>query len=187
MRDAGLTYREIHAAIATEGYIGTQDAIRGFLSKERRIVDDICATCGRTMELLDKKWLVRLLYKPLEKVNGITQRQLSAVLDAYPLAGIVYGLVDEFKALMRSNEPGRLFKWMEAASAYGIAEIDTFVAGLRRDLSAVINAISFTYNNGLAEGSVNKLKLVKRTMYGRCSFTLLRSKTLLLENYSHLN
>lgn len=187
LRETGLKYREIHATIVDKGYTGTQDTIRGFLSKERRISADMAAAHGQTMELLDKKWLIRLLYKPLEKVRGITQDQLSSVLSAYPLAKVVYDLVADFKELMRSNEPGRLIDWMEAASAHGIAEIDTFVAGLRRDLSAVANAILFDYNNVLAERSINKLKLVKRIMYGRCIFALLKSKMLLLEMYSHIN
>ena len=48
-------------------------------------------------------------------------------------------------------------------------------------IDAVKNAIIYDYNNGLAEGSVNKLKVIKRIMYGRCSFALLRSKILNLE------
>ena len=187
LRDAGMKYREIHAIIAAKGYTGTQDAIRGFLSKERRIGADLASAHGQTVELLDKRWLIRLLYKPLEKVKGITPEQLSAVFVTYPLAGAVYALVEGFKTLMRSNEPQRLFDWMEMVTAYGITEIDAFVAGLRKDLDAVVNAILFRYNNGLAEGSVNKLKLIKRIMYGRCSFASLRSKALLLERYLRFN
>jgi len=46
----------------------------------------------------------------------------------------------------------------------------------------VKNAIKYEYNNGLAESSVNKLKVIKRIMYGRNSFEMLRRKLLLLEN-----
>ena len=187
LRDGGLKHREIHALIAAKGYTGTQDAIRGFLSKERRICADMTNVDGQETELLDKRWLIRLLYMPLEKVKSITQEQLSAVFATYPLAETVYALVEEFKTLMRSNEPTHLFNWMEAATKHGIAEIDAFVAGLRRDLDAVVNAILVKYSNGLAEGSVNKLKLIKRIMYGRCSFSSLRAKTLLLERYLRLN
>ena len=52
---------------------------------------------------------------------------------------------------------------------------------------AVYNAVSLDYNNGLAEGKVNKLKLVKRIMYGRCSFSALKNKVLLIENDSFFN
>ena len=51
--------------------------------------------------------------------------------------------------------------------------------GIDRDLDAVKNGIKYDYNNGLAEGSVNKIKVIKRIMYGRCSFDLLKQKVLL--------
>lgn len=44
------------------------------------------------------------------------------------------------------------------------------------------NAIILEYNNGLAEGSVNKIKVIKRIMYGRCSFETLRMKVIKLES-----
>lgn len=59
--------------------------------------------------------------------------------------------------------------------------MDSYVNGLEKDYDAVINAIILDYNNGLAEGSVNKLKNIKRVMYGRNSFELLRCKVLQLE------
>ena len=58
---------------------------------------------------------------------------------------------------------------------------------LRSDIKAVKNAIEQKYNNGLAEGSVNKIKLTKRIMYGRNSFQLLRAKLLLNEFYYKIN
>jgi len=55
------------------------------------------------------------------------------------------------------------------------------VNGLKRDIQAVRNAIIYEYNNGLAEGSVNKLKVIKRIMYGRNKFEMLKQEVLLLE------
>ena len=69
-RADGITYREIYDRIREMGYSGTQDAIRGFISKERRIQRDLKnAVGGDTVELIDKKWLIRLLYKPIEDVR----------------------------------------------------------------------------------------------------------------------
>ena len=62
-----------------------------------------------------------------------------------------------------------------------IKEIDTYLNGLGSDYDSVINVIKFDYNNGLAEGRVNKLKNIKRVMYGRNSFELLRHKVIKLE------
>ena len=54
-----------------------------------------------------------------------------------------------------------------------------YSADIRQDIVAVKNGIAMQYNNGLAEGSVNKLKVIKRIMYGRNSFELLKAKVLL--------
>lgn len=59
--------------------------------------------------------------------------------------------------------------------------METYVNGLLLDIDAVKNAIKYKYNNGLAKGSVNKIKLTKRIMYGRNSFELLKAKLLLKE------
>lgn len=68
-----------------------------------------------------------------------------------------------------------------------IAEINSFINGIRRDIDVVKKAIEMDYNNGLAEGSINKLKVVKRIMFGRNSFELLKVKLLRLELRHHFN
>lgn len=60
-------------------------------------------------------------------------------------------------------------------------EIDSFINAINRDIDAVRNSINYTYGNGLAEGIVNKIKVIKRIMYGRSNFSTLRLKVLLLE------
>ena len=73
--------------------------------------------------------------------------------------------------------------WIERAAALQSPEIDSFIAGLNQDMEAVVNAINTDYNNGLVEGTVNKIKVIKRIMYGRCQFTLLKNKCLLWDHY----
>ena len=60
---------------------------------------------------------------------------------------------------------------------YDIPELQTFINGIKKDLTAVKNGIIYSYNNGLAEGSVNKIKVIKRVMYGRNSFGIIESKS----------
>ena len=83
--------------------------------------------------------------------------------------------------------PDGLASWLNKAQDLKIREIKSFVDGVKRDYEAVFNAIKFDYSNGLAEGKVNKLKLIKRIMYGRCWFSTLRNKVLLIENPSFFN
>lgn len=86
-----------------------------------------------------------------------------------------------FKETLFAKNTDNLKEWMEEALVIGSDEINSFVNGIGRDLEAVRNAIRYDYNNGLAEGSVNKLKVSKRIMYGRCSFDTLKKKVLLRE------
>jgi predicted transcriptional regulator len=179
----GLKYQEIYERLREKGYAGTQDAIRGFVSKERRIQQDLIDTGAGASELIDKKRLIRLLYLPLEKVKGLTAVQLSAVTEAYPIYKNVLEVVYEFKAVFQSKNPQTLIEWMNSAVAIGVTEINAFIEGIKQDYDAVQNAVIYDYNNGLAEGTVNKIKVVKRIMYGRCRFPLLKNKCLLLDHF----
>ncbi|MBN1048305.1 transposase [Clostridium botulinum] len=59
--------------------------------------------------------------------------------------------------------------------------------GFKNDYNSIENAIILDYSNGLAEGSVNKLKTIKRIMYGRNNFELLRSKVIQLERLKSIS
>ena len=63
---------------------------------------------------------------------------------------------------------------MEAAEASGIPQFASFAHGIRTDYDAVRNGLSLPWNSGKAEGTVCKIKMIKRLLYGRASFTLLR-------------
>lgn len=89
----------------------------------------------------------------------------------------------EFYHIVFSQKPDDLNCWFDTASSYEILEIQSFLEGMRSDLTAVKNGILLKYNNGLAEGSVNKIKVIKRIMYGRNSFELLKAKVLLYEKF----
>ncbi len=80
----------------------------------------------------------------------------------------------------RSEEQARrrLEAWTERAKASGIAELKAFAVKLLQDTEAVVAAMILPYSQGQTEGRVNKLKLVKRSMYGRGKFDLLRQRVL---------
>jgi transposase len=72
-----------------------------------------------------------------------------------------------------------LASWFEDACGCGIPALETFAAGLQQDEAAVSAALSLPYSSGQAEGPIHKLKLIKRQMYGRANFALLRHRVLL--------
>jgi transposase len=101
------------------------------------------------------------------------------VIKIFPEVGKIYAIVTEFKEIMFSKKENKLDEWINKTRKLNIPEITSFINGIERDIVAVKNGIKYDYNNGLAEGSVNKIKVIKRIMYGRCSFELLKQKVLL--------
>jgi hypothetical protein len=85
-------------------------------------------------------------------------------------------LIQDFKGMMRMKNGSLLGEWIERASSSNIKEIKGFARGLLTDLDAVRNGINLPWSNGPVEGQVNKLKVIKRQMYGRASFELLRKR-----------
>jgi len=120
-----------------------------------------------------------LLYKEINAVKNITKEIFEKITTLFQKANIIYNIVKEFKDIMFSKKEDKLDKWIDKTKKYKIPEMDSFINGIERDLEAVKNGIKYNYNNGLAEGSVNKIKVIKRIMYGRCSFNLLKQKVLL--------
>lgn len=175
------TFKEIERAIREEGYDGAASTIRMYATRERRLIKQVSG--NREKDIMERRWVVKLLYQPMEKVEGLDKGQLERLLEEYPIVQDIYDLVGSFREILFSKKGEDLEAWLEEADRLGLDEIKSFANGLRRDLEAVKNAASHDYNNGLAEGSVNKLKLVKRKMYGRCSFETLRKKMLLQEYY----
>nr|WP_255405182.1 transposase [Thermoanaerobacterium sp. RBIITD] len=136
---------------------------------------------------MERKNLIKLLYKPIEEVKMITQEQLDRVCNEYPFYASIYHLVNEFREILLEKNISKLEEWIDKAISLKIHEIESFVKGLVKDIDAVRNAIIYDFNNGLAEGSVNKLKVIKRIMYGRCSFDTLKAKVLWSEHMRKIN
>jgi predicted transcriptional regulator len=173
-------FKKIESFIREKGYDGAASTIRMFATRERKLMKEAGATEGNAQKI-ERKWLVSLLYKPIDQVKKISQEQLDTIINQNPVIGMIYDAVKGFKEVLFSKKEEELDNWIKYAEQLGIDEINSFIGGIKRDITAVKNAIKLDFNNGLAEGSVNKLKVIKRIMYGRCGFDLLKNKTLKLE------
>lgn len=78
-------------------------------------------------------------------------------------------------------------QWLEQVQSSGIEELVSFAKGMMRDEAAVRAGLSLTWNQGPVEGAVNRLKLIKRSMYGRAKFDLLRTRVLCIAWREELN
>ena len=87
-------------------------------------------------------------------------------------------LVRQFVQMVRTRTGERLDAWLEQVERSTLPELQSFAAGIEKDKEAVRNGLTWSSTNGMVEGLVTKLKLIKRTMYGRASFALLRQRVL---------
>ena len=83
-----------------------------------------------------------------------------------------------FRGIFRSRDTSRLEDWLDDARGSGVVAMQRFARTIRRDIDEVRNAIDFPSNNGQTEGQINRLKTLKRAMYGRAGAELLRARML---------
>jgi transposase len=103
---------------------------------------------------------------------------LTRLRDQEPTIALAYELAQEFTEMARERTGQGFDAWLTRATTSGITELDRFARGLTDDRAAVEAGLSLEWSNGQTEGQVNKLKLLKRSMYGRANFDLLRSRLL---------
>jgi transposase len=84
----------------------------------------------------------------------------------------------DFFGMVNGRCADALDGWLDRASQSGIAEMKSFTRGLLLDKAAVTAALTYDWSNGQTEGQVNRLKTIKRSMYGRAKFDLLRARIL---------
>ncbi len=91
---------------------------------------------------------------------------------------LVYGLAQQFVSIVKERKAELLSTWLRDCQISGITELVNFAQGLEKEGSALSAALNLPYSNGPVEGMINKLKYIKRSMYGRGSFFLLRQRVL---------
>ncbi len=121
--------------------------------------------------------LVWLLLKDLDSLDQEQQRTL-AFIRRHPGVETLYQLTQSFVKLMKDRDFEALDCWLTRGEKCGLPDMETFTQGLQNDYEAVKASFVFSYSNGPVEGQINRLKFVKRSMFGRGSFELLRSRFL---------
>ncbi len=120
-------------------------------------------------------WLV--LRRPAE-LSASETADLAAMQNRCANIAKVYQLTQQFTAMVREGDAAGLGPWLHEARRSEIAELCSFANGLQRDKAAVVAALKLPWSSGQVEGQVNRLKLVKRQMYGRAKLDLLRQRVL---------
>ncbi len=106
------------------------------------------------------------------------QETLALLRSLHPEVDQAYELVQQFTKMLRTRTGEQLDTWLQKVRESSIRELQGFVTGRERDKKAVKAGLTLSISNGMVEGKVNKLKLVKRMGYGRASLPLLRQRVL---------
>ncbi len=119
-------------------------------------------------------WLFLRAPSQLEKQEKQT---LSLICKAQHVE-LAYGLAQQFVTLLKERNAQPLKTWLWDCQMSGISDLVTFAQGLEKEGSALHAAFTLSYGNGPVEGKINKLKYIKRSMFGRGGFPLLRQRVL---------
>lgn len=165
-------YREIKE----KGFRGTDRQVYRFLQtlKQEPVELPALPVLSR-ISVQEALWLIA---RPVEDLKADERADLEELCQASTQLATLHLLVQSFGQIVRKREGHRLEDWKQQVAQSGFTEVQRFAKGLERDKEAVLAGLTMVYSNGQVEGQVNKLKLLKRTMYGRAGFPLLRQRVL---------
>ena len=179
-RNATQIWREI----SEQGYPGAyQNVVRitRYLKEQERLARPV-PDCSPG---ISASHAAGILVKRSENRSEEEMRTLQRLKTLHRITERCCTLFEEFAGMLRDKELGseeqarrQLEEWTERAKASGIAELKAFAVKLLQDTEAVVAAMVLPYSQGQTEGRVNKPKLIKRSMYGRGNFYLLRQRVL---------
>ncbi len=175
--------RALWKEIKEQGYPGAEVTLRHYLQNWRAATTaqiTVHATTkssmGRTaLSVRQVKWL---LFSPEKRKEEWEQQYADELCRQSKDIDLAQKLVREFHRLMRERQSDGLEGWLKMARASGIGELVWFANGVEQDRQAVAAAFANEWSQGQVEGQVNRLKLLKRSMYGRAKFDLLKARVL---------
>ena len=181
----GLTQSAIARELTSLGYTGTISNARQYIctialqygieiskysNRKARYNDD--GTLKPKLDYITRKGIFNYLWMNTE----LTQAHHDYLWQQLPILQEMERCIREFREIFDKKSMPKLYLFIERYKISGIKELASFANGLEKDIYAVENAVASNLSNGFVEGTNSKLKMVKRTMYGRCSKQLLEAK-----------
>ena len=167
--------RQLHAELRDRGYRGSYDSVRDYVRPFRELGAAPPAAPAPPSTREVTTWI---LTDPAH-LDDARKDTLARIKDRCPHLAALAAHVAAFAGLLTALHGDRLDAWITAVEADDQPELHSFARGIRQDYDAVLNGLTLPWNSGIAEGNVNRLKTIKRQMYGRATFPLLRKRVLL--------
>jgi transposase len=185
LSDGTTNASQLFREVRQQGYRGSKgtviDYLRPLRTDSRRRTTGASTTTRRLAPARPPKvrhvtgWI---LTRP-DRLSTDAQLRLKQVLADCPHLDATARHVTAFAELLTGLEVDRLDDWAAAVEADDLPALHSFTAGLKRDDDAVRNGLRLPYSSGAVEGTVNRIKMLKRQMYGRANLDLLRKRVLL--------
>jgi transposase len=172
-RNGLALWREIKA----QGYTGSARSVYGHLATLKQAEVKASANPQRILKYTPNA-AVWLFVRDPKDLDEVEQEALAAFCQTSTQLQKAYDLVQDFFSMVHKREGHRLEAWLERVNNSDLSELQSFANGVERDKAAVQAGLTWWISNGVVEGSVTKIKLIKRQMYGRASFALLRQRVL---------
>jgi transposase len=165
--------------VRAQGYRAGPRTVYRFLKQvEREETAPRATAVARPADVPSPRHVASLLVQRPERLTDDDRAYLARLCDQTPGIARAYALATDFAAMLRERRGQDLDSWLTKAKASDSKELAAYARGLETDYAAVKAALQECWSNGQTEGQVNKLKLVKRQMYGRANFDLLRLRVL---------
>jgi transposase len=173
---AGITrpihlFEEIHA----QGYTGSYHNVRDYLRRLRRWAKNHPSVAPPPSVRDVVGWITR---HPANLSDEQT-RALGQILDRCSELTQLAAHVRTFAVMMSQRHGDHLLQWLTRARASDLPGLNSFIRGIERDRAAVTAGLTLPWSSGPVEGQVNRIKMIKRQMFGRANFDLLRKRVLL--------
>ena len=184
-RNGRQTLRDLRAKGFTGNYATVlrylnrlRDAQQGAVSHRSRArpATPLVAAPKQVMTPRTAAWTV---LRPPDRRDDDEAGLLARLRAAAPILAEAVKLAEEFAALVRGRKPKLLDPWLQRAQDSAVPALQRFAKRLSSDYDAVRAAVTLAWSNGQVEGQINRLKTIKRQMYGRASLNLLERRFLL--------
>lgn len=166
----------LHTEITAQGFTGSVQAVRRYVRPFRQMP----AAPPPAPPVPKTRQITRWLLSDPDRLQPDEQAQLDDIRARCPHLQTLAGHVTAFATMMTRRTGDRdLDSWLTHVEADEPSGLRSFAAGIRHDHQAVTNGLTLPYSSGTVEGNVNKIKTLKRQMYGRAGFHLLRKRVIL--------
>src|SRR5262249_2698761 len=119
-----------------------------------------------------------MLGRPTDKLKEGQPTYVAKLCEICPEIKIAYEISQRFNNMVRERDANQLDSWLDSAEKSDLPELSNFAEGLKREKESIIAAITLKWSNAQCEGQVNRLKLIKRQMFGRAKIDLLKQRVI---------